>query len=129
MPGNEEIPPQFHITEVGRVDKAFIDCGGTQRSLAFCCLQAWVAEGDSEHRLPAGKLAEIIDKASSILRSDDLDVEIEYEDCCVMCQYPVAGARIEHSILVFDLASKHTDCLAKEVCLPGSVCSESGGCC
>lgn len=128
LPGNEEIPPHFHITEVGRVDKRFIDCGGTKRELSFCCLQAWVADQDESHRLPAGKLAHIIENASSALGSDELDVEIEYEDCCILCQYPIAELQIQEGLLRFHLTSKHTDCLARDVCFPNG-CNESGRCC
>src|SRR4051812_20779768 len=44
LPDGDRIPAHAHITEVGRIDKRFIDCGGTIRSLANCTLQAWVAE-------------------------------------------------------------------------------------
>lgn len=37
------VPAHFHITEIGRIQKDFIDCGGTVRSAVTCLLQVWVA--------------------------------------------------------------------------------------
>ena len=39
-PDGAFVPPHFHITEVGKVEKHFIDCGGTSEkkvSLIFNC--------------------------------------------------------------------------------------------
>jgi len=79
LPDGGFIPIHAHVTEVGRVDKTFLDCGGTARRISYLSLQTWVAD-DIDHRLPAGKLADIIDRAAPILGNDDLDAEIEYED-------------------------------------------------
>jgi hypothetical protein len=123
LPDEDVIEDHAHITEVGRVDKTFIDCGGTIRRTSTCLLQAWVAE-DIDHRLLAGKLAAVLDKAAPILLQDDLEMEIEYEDCAVT-QFPVRSVTLEENTLIFLLGQKHTDCLAKDVCLPDS----HGGCC
>ena len=115
--------------EVGRIDKSFIDCGGTVRKVSNTTLQAWVAD-DTDHRLSPGQLAAILDLAQPVLGADDLDVEIEYEDCSIT-QFPVLTAKVEDGALVFGLGEKHTDCLAKDICLPqsaGSGCG-TGGCC
>src|SRR5689334_3766237 len=77
LPDGDAIPVHAHITEVGRVDKKFIDCGGTVRQLSVCSMQAWVAEDDKDHRLPPGKLARVLDMADPIMAGDDLEVEIE----------------------------------------------------
>ncbi len=124
------IEAHAHITEVGRIDKAFVDCGGTVRRLAYCSLQAWVAE-DTDHRLSPGKLASIIEKAAPILGGDDIDVEIEYQDGLIS-QFPVEGASTAEGALIFHLTTKNTDCLAKELCLPSANqegCCANGGCC
>ena len=128
LPDGGYIPVHAHVTEVGRVDKRFADCGGTVRASAACILQTWVAD-DTDHRLLAGKLADIIVKAASLLQSDALPVEIEYEDCLVS-QFPVAGIVEGAPVLTFALVTKHTDCLAKEVCLPAADgCCSVTGCC
>lgn len=128
LPDGGLVPIHAHVTEVGRVDKRFVDCGGTVRAKSACVLQTWVAD-DTGHRLPAGKLADIIEKAASLLQDDRLPVEIEYEDFLVS-QFPVAGIVEGSPALTFTLVTKHTDCLAKEICLPGaSDCCSGSGCC
>ena len=50
LPSGQYVPDHFHVTEVGRVEKNFIDCGGTRRKAVSCLLQAWTAN-DVQHRL------------------------------------------------------------------------------
>lgn len=117
LPDGGMIPAHFHITEVGHVTKRFIDCGGTRRMLETCLLQTWVHD-DVDHRLVAGKLAVIFDQAGDVLPHHDLPVEIEYEDF-VVAQFPVENAEIINGALTFRLGLKHTDCLARGICIPG----------
>ena len=131
LPDEGIVPAHAHITEVGRVDKTFFDCGATFRKTSFLCLQAWVAD-DTDHRLPAGKLADIIDRAAPLFQGDDLDVELEYEDGFIS-QFPVHSVSIDGEWAVITLGTKHTDCLAKDICLapsnePEGCCSGSGCC-
>jgi hypothetical protein len=132
LPNQESIPAHFHITEVGHVQKDFIDCGGTRRTVSACVLQAWVAANDEEHALTAGKLASILKLAGRILPSDELEVEVEFE-APYLSQFPIASAEATEGAVIFHLTTKHTDCLAKEQCgLEGanSSCgSDEGGCC
>jgi hypothetical protein len=114
LPDRAFVPEHYHITEVGRVQKDFIDCGGTIRSLASCLLQIWVAD-DTDHRLQATKLAKIMDVASPVLKGDDLPVEVEYEEGTIS-QYPVADVEVTPAGLLFHLGTKHTACLAPEKC-------------
>ena len=122
LPDQSFVPAHYHITEIGRVQKDFIDCGGTVRSLTSCMLQIWVAT-DIDHRLETTKLAKIVEIARPLLESDDLPVEVEYEDA-VVAQYPLAGAEVTPSGILFYLGSKHTACLAPEKCGVGGE-----GCC
>ena len=69
LPDGEFVPAHFHVTEVGRVHKDFIDCGGTVRSVTSCVVQVWVA-GDTEHRLEASKLVNILRSARTAARDD-----------------------------------------------------------
>lgn len=131
LPDGGLVPAHAHITEVGRVDREFLDCGGELRKTSFCCLQAWVAN-DEDHRLPAAKLSSIIRRALEPLRLSGLPVEIEYEDGFVS-QFPVVSMETDDVALI-RLGTKHTDCLAKDVCLPPSAsddpcCSPGSGCC
>jgi hypothetical protein len=129
LPDGDLIPLHAHVTEIGRVDKNFIDCGGTARQWSNCTLQVWVAENDEAHRFPPAKLAKVMDMATSLFLGDDLDVEVEYEDCCTeLSQYPVVEVQSGEGTLTFKLSSKHTDCLAKEACGLTSVVGQSGCC-
>ncbi|HEY4301150.1 MAG TPA: DUF6428 family protein [Candidatus Didemnitutus sp.] len=115
LPDGEPIAPDFHITEVGHVVKNFIDCGGTRRKAEAVVLQAWVAANDPEHRLSAGQLSAILDLAGSVIPSDELPVEVEYEGGSIS-QYPVSDVGAVADELRFTLTEKHTDCLAREAC-------------
>jgi hypothetical protein len=132
LPNQETIPAQFHITEVGHVQKNFIDCGGTRRSTSSCVLQAWVAANDEEHALSAGQLASILKLAGKFLPSDDLEVEVEFE-APYISQFPIATAEAGADVVMFRLTTKHTDCLAKEQCGiesgNSSCCSVESECC
>ena len=122
LPDKSFVPAHYHITEVGRVRKDFIDCGGTVRSTTSCVLQVWVAD-DRDHRLETTKLAGIMGVAAGLLGSDDLPVEVEYEEG-VISQYPIGGMEVTPSGLLFHLGTKHTACLAPEKCKVGD-----SGCC
>lgn len=129
-PDGEPIEAHFHVTEVGRVQKDFVDCGGTVRRLVTCLLQTWVGD-DTDHRITGEKLLKAFDYAAPVLTGEDLPVELEYEACNVVTLRVVA---IENTgaALVVRLAGKHTDCLAKELCIPtpGTAgCAPGSGCC
>ena len=129
LPTGQQVPVQAHITEVGRTDRRFLDCGGTLRHVQACTLQAWVAD-DTDHRLLPESLAAILTKAAPVLETDDLEVEVEFE-AGFISQFPVIGADQTEGKLIFQLGTKHTDCLAKELCLPAGagVNAEEGSCC
>lgn len=128
LPNGSPVPQSFHITEVGRVQKSFIDCGGTVREVVACQLQVWVGE-DIDHRIETKKAAAILEKARSLIPDDALPVEIEYEDE-VISQYTVEGHEKSGDSVVLKLAHKHTECLAPELCkLPKAKAdSEEGSC-
>jgi hypothetical protein len=125
LPSGELIPDHFHVTEVGRVEKDFIDCGGTRRKSVSCLLQTWVAT-DLDHRLTAGKLAKIIKLAKPLLGSADLPVEIEH-GAEYATQYHLSEIGIGVGWLNLVLVGKQTDCLARDKCGVGE-CSTSGCC-
>jgi|SRR5579883_1120603 len=130
LPDGSFVPAHFHVTEVGRVQKDFIDCGGTVRSTAACVLQVWVAD-DTDHWLTTTKLATIIQLGSPLLKSTTLPVEVEYETG-VVSQYPISAAEITPSGVLLHLGTKHTACLAPDRCGIGTVeaaCCPTPGCC
>ena len=132
LPDGAAVPVSFHVTEVGRVQKTFLDCGGTLRESTTCQLQIWVGE-DYQHRIETGKMAAILGKAKSILSDDSVPVEIEYEDR-VISQYTLSHHELLADAVVLVLANKHTECLAPELCglpaIPSKApcCGPSGGC-
>lgn len=109
LPDGTLVPKHFHVTEVGKVTKHFIDCGGTLRNEEVVNFQLWNAD-DYDHRLHPGKLLKIIELSEKVLEIPDLEIEVEYQ-----------GTSIEKYGLDYDgknflLTSKHTDCLARESC-------------
>lgn len=127
LPDGSPVPVSFHVTEVGRVQKNFIDCGGVMRESVVCQLQVWVGE-DVDHRIEAAKAAAILEKAKVLLPDGSVPVEIEYEDR-VISQYIIEGCESTEAAVVLILANKHTACLAPELCgLPASPKSEASSC-
>ena len=59
LPNGELVPTHFHVTEVGKITKHFIDCGGTVRNEEVANFQLWNAD-DYNHRLHPEKLSNII---------------------------------------------------------------------
>jgi len=136
LPNGELVPNHFHVTEVGKITKDFIDCGGTVRHEEVVNFQLWNAN-DYDHRLHPEKLVHIIELSQKTLDIGNLEVEVEYQ-----------GQSIEKFALDFDgtnflLITKQTDCLAKDKCgvpaekpkvklseLQSSACCTPGsGCC
>src|SRR5690606_36651355 len=105
LPDGSLVPRHFHVTEVGKVTKHFIDCGGTVRNEEVASFQLWDSF-DYDHRLHPEKLIHIIELSEKILGLGDLEIEVEYQ-----------GETINKFSLDFDgkdflLTTTHTDCLA-----------------
>lgn len=134
LPGGTYVPSHFHVTEVGLITKHFIDCGGTERKETVANFQLWEA-GDYDHRLAPQKFLHILDISQRILGSDDLPIEVEYQ------QGTIAKFDLEFDGLDLLLVPKHTACLASDACgipekkkvsmqeLGSSSCSPGGDCC
>jgi hypothetical protein len=109
LPNGELVPNHFHVTEVGKVTKHFIDCGGTVRNEEVVNFQLWNSN-DYDHRLHPEKLLKIIELSEKTLGISDSEIEVEYQ-----------GDTIGKFGLDFDgtnflLTNKQTDCLAKDSC-------------
>jgi hypothetical protein len=120
LPSGVPVAPHAHVTEVARIDKRFIDCGGTLRTDSLCRLQTWVAD-DVAHRLHADKLLGILNKAASVLGTDgeNLDVDVEHEEG-VISQYPIHEIHPDAGSVLIRLGRRHTACLAPELCVPAT---------
>ena len=116
LPNGDFVPTHAHVTEVARIDKRFIDCGGTLRNDSLCRLQTWFAD-DTDHRLTAGKLTKIFDKAELISLTDDLDMDVEHE-VGYITQFPLGSVEVANNEIILHLTERHTACLAMEKCLP-----------
>ena len=103
------VPAHFHITEMGEVQKRFIDCGGTVRTESCVSLQLWNAN-DYEHRLTGGKLLKITAIAERELDIADLEMEVEYQNSTI------GRYGLEFDGTDFLLTSKATACLAGDTC-------------
>ncbi|MCH5721244.1 DUF6428 family protein [Niabella hibiscisoli] len=107
LPNGTQVPEHFHVTEVGIVNKHFIDCGGTTRYETKVNFQLWNAN-DYENRLKPGKLLHIISLCEQKLSiNDNLEVEVEYQGDTV------GKYALDFDGVSFVLVSTVTDCLAK----------------
>tara|TARA_R110002020_G_scaffold271085_2_gene486341 strand:- start:733 stop:1200 length:468 start_codon:yes stop_codon:yes gene_type:complete len=109
LPNGELVPNHFHVTEVGKINKKFIDCGGTLRNEEVVNFQLWNAE-DYDHRLHPEKLLNIIELSERVLEIGDLEIEVEYQ------AETIGKFGLDFDGTHFLLTTKQTDCLAKDQC-------------
>ncbi len=132
LPNGSLVPRHFHVTEVGKVTKDFIDCGGVLRHEEVVNFQLWEAD-DYDHRLHPEKLVKIIELSQEKLGIGDLEIEVEYQgDTIGKYGLDVKGGN-------FILTSKATACLAREACgvpalqtleiADGNSCGPGSSCC
>ncbi|MCG2461036.1 DUF6428 family protein [Flavobacteriaceae bacterium F89] len=109
LPNGNPVPSHFHVTEIGKVSKQFMDCGGKIRNEQSINFQLWEAR-DFDHRINPEKLAHIIASSENNLNLDDREIEVEYQsDTIGKYGLDFDGAK-------FLLTTKRTDCLAKKTC-------------
>ena len=114
LPNGELVPNHFHVTEVGKITKHFIDCGGTERKEDVVNFQLWNAN-DYDHRLHPEKLLHIIELSEQILTIKDLEIEVEYQG--EVENSPTIGKfGLDFDGKNFILTSKETNCLAQDQC-------------
>ena len=111
------VPEYFHVTEIGMVNKRFIDCGGTIRNEKAINFQLWDAD-DYEHRLKPGKLLHIIELSEEKLGIEDAEIEVEYQSGTI------GKYSLDFNGKHFMLKNKVTACLARETncCTPETCC-------
>lgn len=110
LPNGEWVPHHFHVTEVGKISKDFIDCGGVVRKEEVANFQLWEAN-DYNHRLHPEKLLHIIELSEEKLQIPDLEIEVEYQMAATIGKF-----NLDFDGKIFQLKSKLTDCLAKDNC-------------
>ncbi|SHG38962.1 hypothetical protein SAMN05444396_110117 [Flavobacterium segetis] len=136
LPNGALVPSHFHVTEVGKITKHFVDCGGTERNEEVANFQLWNAN-DYNHRLHPEKLLGIIELSERILGIGDLEIEVEYQ------ADTIGKFGLDFNGSNFVLTSKQTNCLAQDQCgIPSEklkiqrkelddepCCSPDGNCC
>lgn len=135
------VPAHFHVTEIGKVTKQFIDCGGQYREEQVVRFQLWTAD-DHDHRLAADKLTKIVALGEEKLGLGDWDIEVEYQGLTI------GKYSLDFDGISFHLVNTTTACLASDSCgIPpvkqklqlqdltvansssNSCCAPGGGCC
>ncbi len=129
------VPKHFHVTEIGWIDKQFIDCGGTIRREEKINFQLWYSD-DKDHRLAPEKLIHIIELSEKSLELKDTEIEVEYQT------NTISKYNLIFEEDAFVLMPTQTDCLAKDNCgidvqkpkvklseLQSSCCEPGSGCC
>ncbi|MFY7898713.1 MAG: DUF6428 family protein [Chitinophagaceae bacterium] len=127
------VPTHFHITEIGQIEKKFIDCGGVIRFDKKINFQLWNAN-DTEHLLKPSKLLQIIELAEEKLGISDAEIEVEYQ-ADTIGKY---GLYFKDD--KFILQNLQTACLAADACgisvhktnepiQQNACCSSTSSCC
>ncbi len=136
LENGELVPRHFHITEIGLLEKKYIDCGGTYRTENKVQIQWW-SSSDTDHRLSSEKLLKIIKLGEDKFGLKDDEIEVEYQGSSI------GKYSVELYNQVFVLKSMKTDCLEKDNCgVPTlkfdlsnsmsslkSCCGENSSCC
>ncbi len=109
LPNGTVVPQHFHVTEVGQVNKKFIDCGGIMRDEKTVNFQLWEA-GDFDHRLAPQKLLNIIALSEKTLGMEDAEIEVEYQSDTI------GKYTLDFNGTDFLLITTQTNCLAEDKC-------------
>lgn len=135
LPDGRIVPKHFHLTEIGKISKNLIDCGGSLRNEEKISFQLFEAT-DYDHRLHPEKIMKIIDLAKEQLSLNDSEVEVEYQSDSI------SKYGLDFNGKNFLLVATNTNCLAKDKCgipaekskrrlseLQKGACAPGSGCC
>ena len=132
LENGQAVAKHFHVTEVGQIDKKFIDCGGTMRFEQKVNFQLWQSV-DIWHRLDPKALLKIIELSEGKVGVGNHEIEVEYQE------ETISKFGIAFDGKDFILTSQSTACLALDKCgLPTiteikekvqACCTPGGGCC
>ena len=139
LPNGEALPAHVHITEVGKINKHFIDCGGTIRKEQKVSFQLWESV-DTWHRLTPHKLLLILELSEQKVGVGNHEIEVEYQG------QTISKYGLDFNGTQFILTTQQTACLAQDQCgIPvektktqladlsntsaTSCCTPGGGCC
>ena len=136
LPNGTFVSSHFHVTEVGKVTKDFIDCGGKVRNETVINFQLW-EQNDYDHRLHPDKLINIITLSEKMFMFEDLEIEVEYQG-----EETIGKYNLDFDGINFLLTPKVTACLTIDACgisvektkvdipeVQSSGCDPTSGCC
>ena len=109
LQNGEQVPEHFHVTEVGQINKKFIDCGGVIRDEKAINFQLWFSK-DNDRGMEEEKLRKIIALSEDKLGLEDAEIEVEYQ------QSTIGKFGLEFNGSAFVLTAKNTACLAEDAC-------------
>ncbi|MFK7809701.1 MAG: DUF6428 family protein [Saprospiraceae bacterium] len=110
LPNGTLVPSHYHVTEVGYINKHFIDCGGTVREESVVNFQLWYSD-DVDHKLKPQRMLDIIKLSEEKLNIQDFEIEVEYQSDTI------GKYGLGFNGDTFVLESKMTDCLAPDKCV------------
>lgn len=110
LPNGKLVQPHFHVTEVGKTTKNFVDCGGKVRNEEVINFQLW-EENDYDHRLHPDKLLSIIEISEKMFKFEDLEIEVAYQG-----KETIGAYNLDFNGTQFLLTPKTTACLAEDAC-------------
>ena len=126
LPDGTAIPSHYHVTEIGRIVKDYVDCGGQFRKEEYCSMQLWVAN-DVDHKLTLDKLHKILEAGRELI-SDNMPVIFEYQDGTVGL-YFIGMIQVTTEKVKILLSGTKTSCMAPDRCgITNRGCSGSGCC-
>ncbi len=107
LPNGEFVTAHFHITELGNINRNYIDCGGILRQEKKINLQLWVTS-DIEHRLKPNNLLNILQLAEKQLGFSNIEIKVEYQ------QATIGRYELAFDGEVFQLINTQTACSAPD---------------
>ncbi len=114
LPDGYLIPAHYHLTDVGCVNRYFIDCGGHTREENYIQIQLWLGK-DINHRLRATTFLKILEQSQSILNKlatlEQSNIHLEYRKD-IVTQYPITDIKSINNKIIINTETLTTQCLA-----------------
>lgn len=125
LPEKKYFPGHFHVTEVAKVTKNCVDCGGESRQFNFVTLQLWLGD-DFDHRINSQTMKNIMENIESCC--DEWDIKVELDSGTIglydIGEVILYANQINNSNktgygnenITFQLERTYTNCLAPQKC-------------
>lgn len=110
MSDGSDVPAHVHLTELGKITKNYIDCGGTHRAEEYVTFQLWYAD-DTAHRLTPSKILHILELGAPLRLNTDAEIRVEYQTAQSLAVFGLSFQKGK-----FILEALQTNCLAPDAC-------------